>query len=48
LTTVRQSIEEAGRKLVQLLLEKLAGRPVESVVMPTELVVRGSTRAVVG
>jgi DNA-binding LacI/PurR family transcriptional regulator len=46
LTTVRQSIEEAGRKLVQLLLEKLEGRAVESVVMPTVLVVRGSTRAV--
>lgn len=45
LTTVRQSIEEAGRKLVQLLLEKLEGRLVESVVMPTELIVRGSTRA---
>lgn len=45
LTTVRQFIDEAGRKLVQLLLEKLEGRTVESVVMPTELVVRGSTRS---
>jgi len=45
LTTVRQSIEEAGRLLVQLLLDKLEGRSVASVVMPATLVVRGSTRA---
>lgn len=45
LTTVRQSIEEAGRKLVTLLLDKLDGKPVESVVLPTELIIRGSTRA---
>ena len=44
LTTVRQSIEEAGRKLVSLLLDKLDGKPVESLVLPTELIVRGSTR----
>lgn len=44
LTTVRQSIEEAGRKLVTLLLDQLDGKPVEPVVMPTELIIRGSTR----
>lgn len=44
LTTVRQSVEEAGRTLVQLLLAKLAGQAVASVVMPTNLVVRDSTR----
>ncbi|SFU89836.1 LacI family DNA-binding transcriptional regulator [Pseudoduganella namucuonensis] len=43
LTTVRQSIEEAGRILVALLLETLGGRRVESVVLPTELLVRQST-----
>lgn len=45
LTTIRQSIDEAGRVLVQLLLDKLAGRRVESVMMPTRLMVRQSTRA---
>lgn len=44
LTTVRQSIEEAGRRLVTLLLDKLEGKPVESVILPTELIVRGSTK----
>lgn len=44
LTTVRQSVEEAGRRLVTLLLDKLDGKPVESVVLPTELIIRGSTR----
>lgn len=44
LTTVRQTIDEAGRTLVRLLLDKLSGKPVQSVVMPTQLVVRGSTR----
>lgn len=44
LTTVRQSIEVAGRQLVTLLLDKLEGKPVESQVLATELIVRGSTR----
>lgn len=44
LTTVRQSIDDAGRILVQLLLAKLDGQPVAPVVLPTTLVVRGSTR----
>lgn len=48
LTTIRQSIDEAGRILVQLLLAKLGGQPVQSVVLPTELVVRASTRVPVG
>ena len=38
-----QSIEEAGRKLVALLMDKLEGRPVESVVLPTELIQRRTT-----
>lgn len=45
LTTVHQPIDEAGRVLVQLLMDKLDGRQVESVVMPTVLKVRGSTRS---
>lgn len=45
LTTIHQPIDEAGRVLVQLLMEKLDGRQVESVVMPTVLKVRGSTRS---
>lgn len=45
LTTIHQPIDEAGRVLVQLLMNKLEGRHVESVVMPTVLKVRGSTRA---
>ena len=44
LTTVRQTIDLAGRLLVQRLMDKLAGRRVEAVVMPTELVVRQTTR----
>lgn len=44
LTTVRQSIDAAGKTLVALLLAHLAGEAIESVVMPTELVVRASTR----
>lgn len=43
LSTVRQSIEEAGRKLVSLLLQKLEGKSVAPVVLPTELVVRQSS-----
>ena len=44
LTTVRQSIADGGQLLVQQLLAKLAGQPVAPVVLPTTLVVRGSTR----
>ena len=48
LTTVRQSVDAAGQALVRLLLAKLRGQPVEPLVMPTRLVVRGSTRAAGG
>ncbi|MFM2059413.1 MAG: hypothetical protein RLY71_3798 [Pseudomonadota bacterium] len=44
LTTVRQSIEAAGKALVALLLARLAGEAIQSVVMPTELIVRASSR----
>jgi DNA-binding LacI/PurR family transcriptional regulator len=44
LTTVRQPTDDLGRKLVQTLLRVIGGDPVEGpVVLPTELVVRGST-----
>ncbi|MFE2296173.1 LacI family DNA-binding transcriptional regulator [Streptomyces sp. NPDC059452] len=46
LTSVRQPIEEMGRRMTQLLLEEIAGRAGEerpTVVLPTELVVRDSS-----
>ncbi|MFE7461582.1 LacI family DNA-binding transcriptional regulator [Streptomyces sp. NPDC057554] len=46
LTSVRQPIEEMGRRMTQLLLEEIAGRAGEerpTVVLPTELVVRESS-----
>ncbi|WP_240668409.1 MULTISPECIES: LacI family DNA-binding transcriptional regulator [Piscinibacter] len=43
LTTVRQDLETAGKTLVERLLAKLAGQAVEPVLLPTTLVVRGST-----
>lgn len=45
LTSVRQPIEEMGRRMAQLLLEEIAGRTEErpTVVLPTELVVRDSS-----
>ncbi|WP_411079226.1 LacI family DNA-binding transcriptional regulator [Streptomyces sp. cmx-18-6] len=46
LTSVRQPIEEMGRRMTQLLLEEIAGRTGEerpAVVLPTELVVRESS-----
>ncbi|MFE5780904.1 substrate-binding domain-containing protein, partial [Streptomyces cyaneofuscatus] len=46
LTSVRQPIEEMGRRMAQLLLEEIAGRVGEerpTVVLPTELVVRDSS-----
>lgn len=45
LTTVRQDLEAAGKALVERLLAKLGGQFVEPLVLPTTLVVRGSTRA---
>lgn len=43
LTTVRQPLEEVGRRMVELLLAQVAGEEGEAVVLPTELVVRSST-----
>ena len=43
LSTVRQSSEAAGKALVDLLLAKLRGEVVESIVMPTEFVGRESS-----
>ncbi|MFJ4968742.1 LacI family DNA-binding transcriptional regulator [Streptomyces sp. NPDC088755] len=46
LTSVRQPIEEMGRRMAELLLEEIAGRVGEerpAVVLPTELVVRDSS-----
>jgi DNA-binding LacI/PurR family transcriptional regulator len=44
LTTVRQSIDQAGRAMVQALERIVAGEKVAPVQLPTELVVRGTTR----
>jgi DNA-binding LacI/PurR family transcriptional regulator len=45
LTTVRQPIEEMGRSLARLLLTQLRdpGKRPASLIVPTELVVRGSS-----
>jgi DNA-binding LacI/PurR family transcriptional regulator len=43
LTTVRQPYIEKGRLAGQLLIAQLKGEKVESVMLPTELVVRGSS-----
>lgn len=46
LTSVRQPIEEMGRRMAELLLEEIAGRVGEerpTVVLPTQLVVRDSS-----
>lgn len=48
LTTVRQHVERAGATAVELLRERLDGgpdTPVRKIVLPTELIVRGSTVA---
>lgn len=45
LTTVRQDLDAAGRALVERVLAKLAGQAVEPVLLPTTLIVRGSTRS---
>ncbi len=44
LTTIRQPMQEAGQKLVDCLMQQLDGRHAQSVMLPTELVVRASTR----
>lgn len=44
LTSVRQPIEEMGRTMARVLLERIAGEsPEHSIVLPTELVVRESS-----
>ncbi|CAM5554100.1 LacI family DNA-binding transcriptional regulator [Streptomyces californicus] len=47
LTSVRQPIEEMGRRMARLLLDEIAGRSPDeerpSLVLPTELVVRDSS-----
>jgi DNA-binding LacI/PurR family transcriptional regulator len=45
LTTVRQDLARGAELLVDLLLKRIAGEPVQSVVMPGELVVRESCGA---
>jgi LacI family transcriptional regulator len=47
LTTMHQPIGEVGRTASDLLLEALEGAPVRTVVLPTRLVIRGSTSPVV-
>lgn len=43
LTTVKQDLMLGGQELVRLLLDQIAGKPIESVVMPTRLIVRKSS-----
>lgn len=45
LTTIRQDIPDAGRAMVQALHELSEGRQVEPIQLPTELVVRASSRS---
>ncbi|WP_029135416.1 LacI family DNA-binding transcriptional regulator [Nakamurella lactea] len=43
LTTVEQPVREQGRLAAEMLLAAMAGEPIESKVVPTRLVVRGTT-----
>jgi DNA-binding LacI/PurR family transcriptional regulator len=43
LTTVRQSVDDAVRQLVQALSSLLAGQRTAPIVMPAELIVRASS-----
>lgn len=45
LTTVTQDAAAAGRRLVEMLLAKIRGEAVASTILPTRLVVRGSSGA---
>ena len=45
LTTIRQDIARGAALLVELLFRKMAGEAVEPIVLPPELVIRGSTVA---
>lgn len=47
LTSVHQAVDVAGQAMVERLLAQLRGEAVESLVLPTTLVVRASTRAAV-
>jgi DNA-binding LacI/PurR family transcriptional regulator len=44
LTTVKQDLALGGKELVRLLLDQINGKPVESVVLPTRLILRKSGR----
>ena len=44
LSTVRQDVALGARSLVLNLMRAIAGLPTESIVLPTELVIRGSSR----
>ena len=43
LTTISQSIDKGGTALVDVLFDQLEGRSGRSVVLPAELIVRGSS-----
>jgi LacI family repressor for deo operon, udp, cdd, tsx, nupC, and nupG len=43
LTTIAQPKREMGKKAVQMILNLLAGQEVEDCVLPSQLIVRGST-----
>jgi LacI family transcriptional regulator len=48
LTTVRQPLAEMGARATQMLLELIenSDRPAQRIELPTELIVRASTRAI--
>jgi len=46
LTTIQQPKDEMGRLAVQMLLDLLNGKPVANVMLPGQLIVRESTRAI--
>lgn len=45
LTTVRQPIEEIGREAVRMLLQVIAGKPVDHLLLPHQVIVRQTTCA---
>ncbi len=45
LTTIRQPIEEGAALMIDLLFQRIAGENTTSVILPHELVVRGTTRS---
>ena len=47
LTTIRQPKDEMGRIAMRMLIDLLNGKPVANVMVPGELIVRESTRALV-